>query len=382
MSTFDEIARASPEYVDRLYQRFRQDPASVDERWALLFKGYEFGRESGGARRVRGPGGGGPRPRIPGARAIWPLTWILWREDPDPTRCSALDEFGFHESDLDREMDCRAFRGLANATLRELLAALRSTYCGTLGVEYLSLADKAQREWLQERIEPSGNQPTLTAEDRRRILERLVAAETFEQFLHTKFVGQKRFSLEGAEALIPLLDTVVEDAAAADVDEMVMGMPHRGPPERARAHLEEAVRAHPRRVRGVLPALGRPRRRGREVPPRLFARPRGDERAHHPPVDEREPESPRGHQSRRGGDRPRQAGVPRRWAAQARGAGAHAWRRRLHGPGLGLRDAHAVGAARRSPPAAPCTSSSTTRSASPRTPPTTASGATRPRSRG
>ena len=227
MSTFDEIARASPEYVDRLYQRFRQDPASVDERWALLFKGYEFGRESGG------PGGSGGQAVADLVHGYRELGYLAADVDPLARGSRshpllALDEFGFRESDLDREMDCRAFRGLANAPLRELLAALRSTYCGTLGVEYLSLADKAQREWLQERIEPSGNQPTLTPEDRRRILERLVAAETFEQFLHTKFVGQKRFSLEGAEALIPLLDTVVEDAAAADVDELVMGMPHRG----------------------------------------------------------------------------------------------------------------------------------------------------------
>ena len=125
-------------------------------------------------------------------------------------------------------MDCRAFRGLETAPLRELLAALERSYCGTLGVEYLSLSDKAQREWLQERIERPGDQASLTDDDRRRILEMLVAAETFEQFLHAKFVGQKRFSLEGAEALIPLLDVLVEDAAAADVDEMVMGMPHRG----------------------------------------------------------------------------------------------------------------------------------------------------------
>ena len=125
-------------------------------------------------------------------------------------------------------MDCRAFRGLETAPLRDLLAALERSYCGTLGVEYLSLSDKAQREWTQERVERAGNQPSLTPEERRRILELLVAAETLEQFLHAKFVGQKRFSLEGAEALIPLLDTLVEDAAAADVDEMVMGMPHRG----------------------------------------------------------------------------------------------------------------------------------------------------------
>ena len=230
MRTFDEIARASPEYVEALYQQFRRDPASVDERWALLFKGYEFGQESGpsdGSGETRGQA---VADLVHGYRE---LGYLVADVDPlDRGRRSHslldLDEFGFRESDLDREMDCRAFRGLETAPLRDLLAALGRSYCGTLGVEYLSLSDKAQREWIQERVERAGNQPSLTPEERRRILELLVAAETFEQFLHAKFVGQKRFSLEGAEALIPLLDTLVEDAAAADVDEMVMGMPHRG----------------------------------------------------------------------------------------------------------------------------------------------------------
>jgi 2-oxoglutarate dehydrogenase E1 component len=230
MSTFDEIARASPEYVEALYQQFRRDPASVDERWALLFKGYEFGQASGPSDGSQGTGGQAVADLVHGYRELGYLV-----ADVDPLARgrrshSLLDlaEFGFRESDLDREMDCRAFRGLETAPLRDLLAALERSYCGTLGVEYLSLSDKAQREWIQERVERAGNQPSLTQDDRRRILELLVAAETIEQFLHTKFVGQKRFSLEGAEALIPLLDTLVEDAAAADVDEMVMGMPHRG----------------------------------------------------------------------------------------------------------------------------------------------------------
>ena len=230
MRTFDEIARASPEYVEALYQQFRRDPASVDERWALLFKGYEFGQESGPSDGSGGTRGQAVADLVHGYRE---LGYLVADVDPlDRGRRSHslldLDEFGFRESDLDREMDCRAFRGLETAPLRDLLGALGRSYCGTLGVEYLSLSDKAQREWIQERVERAGNQPSLTPEERRRILELLVAAETLEQFLHTKFVGQKRFSLEGAEALIPLLDTLVEDAAAADADEMVMGMPHRG----------------------------------------------------------------------------------------------------------------------------------------------------------
>jgi 2-oxoglutarate dehydrogenase E1 component len=230
MRTFDEIARASPEYVEALYQQFRRDPASVDERWALLFKGYEFGRESGPSDGSGGTRGQAVADLVHGYRELGYLV-----ADVDPLARGRrshslldLDQFGFRETDLDRAMDCRPFRGLETAPLRELLAALGRSYCGTLGVEYLSLSDKAQREWLQERVEHSGDQASLSDDDRRRILEMLVAAETFEQFLHAKFVGQKRFSLEGAEALIPLLDLLVEDAAADGVDEMVMGMPHRG----------------------------------------------------------------------------------------------------------------------------------------------------------
>ena len=152
-----------------------------------------------------------------------------------------------------------------------------------------------------------------------------------------------------------------------------MGMPHRGRLNVLAHILRKPYELILGEFEGILSALGRPRRRRRQVPSRLFARPHGAQRAHHPPVDERESESPRGHQSRRGGDRPRQAG--RTWPTRRRrrvvpvlmhGDAA------FMGQGIGLRDAHAVGAAMPSPPAAPCTSSSTTRSASPRTPPTTA----------
>ena len=125
-------------------------------------------------------------------------------------------------------VDASPFKGLGRVTLGQLVTALRETYGGTLGVEYMHIADKAAREWLQERMEPVRNHPTLTSDERVRLLERMIRAETFEQFLHTKYVGQKRFSLEGGEALIPLLNTVVAEAGQLRVDELVLGMPHRG----------------------------------------------------------------------------------------------------------------------------------------------------------
>src|SRR5581483_463688 len=137
-------------------------------------------------------------------------------------------EFGFDDDDLDRTVACGGFRGCSRATVRELIARLRDTYCRTIGVEYMHIQDQEQRVWLQDRMETTSNRPALAAEDRGRIFDLLVAAEGFEQFLQIRYPTAKRFSLEGADALIPLLHTLIEDGGALGVDEMVFGMPHRG----------------------------------------------------------------------------------------------------------------------------------------------------------
>src|SRR6266702_4448521 len=175
MLPFDEIARANPEYVDALYREYLRDPTAVDERWALVFAGFDLALRDG-------------------ARAGGSVAELV-----------------------------HAYRELGH-----LVAALRETYCGTLGVEYLSVADKGRRDWLQERMEPRRNHPDLSADERRAMLERLVIAEMFEQFLHARYPGQKRFSLEGGEALVPLLDALVEETARPEVAEVVLGMAHRG----------------------------------------------------------------------------------------------------------------------------------------------------------
>src|ERR1051325_606392 len=205
MDTFASIARANPEYVEALYRRYRADPRSVDESWALVFAGYDFALAGG-----------------PGASATARISPSV------ADLVHSYRELGHLIADLDRVVDCAPVRVLGSAPLRELAAALRETYGRTLGVEYLMISDKAPREWLQERMEPARNRPQLGPEDRAGLLDRIIAAETFEQFLHTSYVGQKRFSLEGGEALISLLDTIVEAAAAQATEELVMGMPHRG----------------------------------------------------------------------------------------------------------------------------------------------------------
>src|SRR4029453_1036370 len=105
---------------------------------------------------------------------------------------------------------------------------LRETYCGTVGVEYMFIQETGRRHWLQERMESTRNRTAFDAAARRRILEKLVEAESFERFLHTRYIGHKRFSLEGCEAVIPLLDRVLNEAARDGVQEAVIGIAHRG----------------------------------------------------------------------------------------------------------------------------------------------------------
>ncbi|HXF99929.1 MAG TPA: multifunctional oxoglutarate decarboxylase/oxoglutarate dehydrogenase thiamine pyrophosphate-binding subunit/dihydrolipoyllysine-residue succinyltransferase subunit, partial [Bacteroidota bacterium] len=136
--------------------------------------------------------------------------------------------YGLTIWDLDREFITGGLGGKPRATLREILDILRETYCGTIGVEYMNIQDTAQKQWLQERMEPVRNQHPLSTERRKQVLRKLTAAEGFERFLHTKFIGHKRFSLEGGETMMAILDTILDGAADAGVREVVIGMAHRG----------------------------------------------------------------------------------------------------------------------------------------------------------
>jgi 2-oxoglutarate dehydrogenase E1 component len=221
----DALARANPAYVDALYRDYRGAPARVPRDWALLFAGFDLARADG-----------------VGARGTDVLDLVhSYRElghlvaDLDPLGGSPrehpllrLEELGLAPADLDRVVEAGAFHGLGRVPLRALLAALRETYGGTLGVQYMAVSDKARRAWLQARMEPARNRPALDAGARLGVLERLAVAEGFEHFLQARYVGHKRFSLEGAEALVPLLDALIEEGAALGMEELVLGMPHRG----------------------------------------------------------------------------------------------------------------------------------------------------------
>ena len=141
-----------------------------------------------------------------------------------------LRNFDLLPEDLDKPFPTVDLAGMAPvATLREILKRLEETYCRTIGVEFNSIEDPTQREWLRERMESTKNRLTLGEEEQLRILTKLSDAEIFEQFIHRSYgAGTKRFSLEGAESLIPLVDLIVEQAAERDADEIVLGMAHRG----------------------------------------------------------------------------------------------------------------------------------------------------------
>jgi 2-oxoglutarate dehydrogenase E1 component len=250
MPSLDAILRANPDYVDSLYRQFLEDPESVDPTWALFFAGYQWKGDGVGAENGAD---GGPvvltsSGAVPEGVAHTEAAHLrcyglvhTYREfghliaDLDPLERGprehpvlALSEFGFSEADLDQIVECSAYKGLQEGTLAEFLEALKTTYCGTIGVEYMDVADTDEREWLQARMEPNRNDPGLSTEEKRAILRQLLAADTFEETVHRRFPVAKRFSLEGGTSLIPALTTIVEQASASGVDEIVMGMAHRG----------------------------------------------------------------------------------------------------------------------------------------------------------
>jgi 2-oxoglutarate dehydrogenase E1 component len=226
------------ELIEDYYHKWRQDPNSVDPTWRIFFEGFELG-----AARGESPSSAGP-PDLDAARAQAAVTRLIdgYREighylaNLDPLKLSTpleshelldLAEFGLTEAHLDQTF-WNCLTNPPQATLRELIAILRETYCRTIGVEFMHIRDKRMRRWLQDRMEPTRNRPHFDRKKKHRILWKLNSAELFETFLGSHYVGQKRFSLEGGEMLIPLLDAVIERSATFGVREIVMGMPHRG----------------------------------------------------------------------------------------------------------------------------------------------------------
>jgi len=236
MARTSVASRANLGLVEEYHRRWRDDPGSVDESWRHFFEGYELGATLGGT--------GAPPGAAPPQQAIKAVTRLVdaYREaghllaDLDPLQLAPrpqtdeqleLAGFGLSEDDLDTVFESKLAE-CGSCTLRDLLTILRETYCRTIGVEFMHIRNLEIRRWLLDRMEPIRNRPTFDVKKKRRIIYKLNAAELFETFLHKNFVGQKRFSLEGGEMLIPLLDAIIERAGGHGVLEMVLGMPHRG----------------------------------------------------------------------------------------------------------------------------------------------------------
>ncbi len=237
--------RWNVDLIEDYHARWRRDPASVDESWRTFFEGYELGLQSRAGPQASD---GALAPDAAHAQAnvarlisayrslghylahLDPLSdWASdWAARPQRHELLDLSTFQLGEADLEREFDTGNLAGTPRATLRQLLAILKETYCRTIGVEYMHIQDPPIREWLQERMEPRRNRPDFARRRKLRILMKLHYAELFEKFLHTRFPGQKRFSLEGAETLIPILDAIVEKAPDLGIREIVLGMAHRG----------------------------------------------------------------------------------------------------------------------------------------------------------
>jgi 2-oxoglutarate dehydrogenase E1 component len=247
--------------LDELYSRYKADPASVDPAWqeffvnghapesiAVLARSAEISAPA--ARSANAAPRAAVAPVAPGAAAasqadhpfgIWPLVHAyrsmghqaaqldpLGLSEPRDTRELDPAHHGFTAADLDREMPTGGLFGTTRATLREVVDRLRATYCGSIGLESAHIQILRKREWLNRRMERLATSSPPPAAIRRAILEKLISAESFERFCHTKFPGTKRFSLEGSESLIPLLEEVLNHAGRLGAIEAVVGMAHRG----------------------------------------------------------------------------------------------------------------------------------------------------------
>ena len=228
------------DYLDEQFQRWQEDPESVEPTWQGFFAGMQFAGTLPGGARDAAPGTVSADVRVQ-TGVVRLVFWYrqaghlqadidpLATAPPPPCPLLQLENFGLSESDLDRTVDGSLYFGLtAPVKLRDLVHTLRATYCGTTGIEYMHIDSLDVRKWIGMRVEPTCNRPMLKLRQKYRILITLHQAELFERFIHTKYVGQKRFSLEGGETLIPVLDALVEKGPAMGVKEIVIGMAHRG----------------------------------------------------------------------------------------------------------------------------------------------------------
>ncbi|MGL6075538.1 MAG: 2-oxoglutarate dehydrogenase E1 component [Fimbriiglobus sp.] len=223
------------DFLEQEFDRWLSDPGSVEPRWNDFFMGFQYG--------------GNTRPTVPQVTGDLRLqtgvvrlvnwyrqvghfeAWIdpLAPNAPGRSPLLKLESYGLTEADLDKTVDASMIFGMnGSAKLSEVLELLRQTYCNHVGVEFMHIDSLEKRVWLAEQMEPTRNKPALSRPEKYRIAMTLHYATLFEQFLHIKYVGQKRFSLEGGETMLSMMDAIVEACPAHGIEEVVIGMAHRG----------------------------------------------------------------------------------------------------------------------------------------------------------
>ncbi len=226
------------ELLEENYARWKQDADSVTPEWNAFFEGFELGLTQSeelaeGAHAAVPEDGALERRADSLVYAYRTLGHTVARLDPLAAEIPenpllSLKQIGFTESDLERTVSSKYFRDGRSMLLREMLGELQSIYSGTIGAEFMHIQDPRVRNWIRDRVENRGDGGRSDAALHRAVLKQLYEAETFEHFLHTRYVGQKRFSLEGAESLLVILDTILQGCEPSGVEEIVMGMAHRG----------------------------------------------------------------------------------------------------------------------------------------------------------
>jgi 2-oxoglutarate dehydrogenase E1 component len=240
MTDHSAVFNAHPQYIDTLYRTWQQNPTEVEADWQAFFKGFDFAASAAnGSAVAAGPASDLSKEfavvgLIHGYRDRGHMLSTTNPLKPRKNRHPRLDlgDYGLSEADLDTHFAAGFELGMPNATLRDIVAKLQKLYCGNIGFENAHIHNKDRRMWLREKVEGRNLAADFgfSLEKKTRILEKLNGAIGFEQFLHTKFVGQKRFSLEGGESTIPALDAIINKGAESEtpVEEFVIGMAHRG----------------------------------------------------------------------------------------------------------------------------------------------------------
>lgn len=232
MDKISYVGNADVNAIDELYESYRKDPNSVDEGWKKFFEGFEF------AQTNYEEGGGVPENfqkefkvinLIEGYRSRGHLFTrtnpVRERRKYSPTL--DIEKFGLEQADLEKEFQAGSEIGLGTTTLKDIIEHLEAAYCESIGLEFHYIRDPERKKWFMNKLELD-NRPKFDNDQKKKIFRKLSEATLFEQFLQKKYVGQKRFSVEGGEALIPGLERMVRKGATHGVEEFVMGMAHRG----------------------------------------------------------------------------------------------------------------------------------------------------------